>query len=106
MFQEVFYKTSVPEEQDDVKAEYYRLTFHHDDTTNLWVVTQFHGFWDEQLKEATVTQQMLNTSEDPTIEVEARKIYDAARANIVRNGFVHLRYRNYETGEIIREELE
>ena len=95
MFQEVFYKTSVPEEQDDEKAEYYRLTLHNDSTTDLWVVTQYHGYWDEELKEATVTQQMLNTSGDPTIESDAREIYDAARAHIAGNGFAHLYYRDY-----------
>jgi hypothetical protein len=105
MFQEVFYKTNVPKEQDDEKAEYYRLTLNHDTATDLWVVTQFHGYWDQEKKEAIVTQQMLNTDGDPTIEVEARQIYDAARAHIVGNSFIHLYYRNFETGEIIHEQI-
>ena len=81
---EVFYETSVPEQQRDGKTEYYTLVYTHAPGESF-VVRQGHGWWDNESNCPRCDETVLGTVDT---EAEAKRIYDEQRADLIRRGFV------------------
>jgi hypothetical protein len=83
---EVFYRTTVTEEQQDVTTEFYSITFIAIGA-GAFVVTQYHGWWNHELQRSQYDALQLNTMGEPVTESEGWRIYSEQRSHILELGF-------------------
>ena len=84
---EIFYRTNVPEEQQDGKAEYYSLVYDFA-PGDSFVLRQGHGWWDNVSNCSRCDEPVLATVDS---EAEAKRTYEEARTKILSLGFAHIR---------------
>jgi hypothetical protein len=101
---ETFYKAEITEEKYTESTEYHTLALIHL-TGSFFIVTEHHGWWDDAANKARLKSTILTTADEPTTEVEARRIYDEQRTYLVSQGFIHVYQRDTMNGGHIHEVL-
>jgi hypothetical protein len=86
---ETLYNIEVKEEKYTESSEYYTLALVHL-TGSFFIVTEFHGWWDNVANKARLNTTILSERNEPTPEAEARRIYDEQRSYLVSQGFIHV----------------
>lgn len=101
---ETFYKTEVTEEKYTESAEYHTLALINL-TGSFFIVTEHYGWWDKAANKARLKTTILTSAGEPTIDVEARRIYDEQRTYLMSQGFIHVYQRDVMNGIPAREAL-
>ncbi len=90
---ETFYKVEVTQERLAQLADYHTLSLINL-TASFFIVSDHHGWWDNVANKARLKTTILTTADEPTPEVEARRIYDEQRTYLISQGFIHVYQRD------------
>ena len=84
---ETLYKTHTPEKG---KSECYVLVLHLPRLPGgkVFAFMEEHGNWNDDLQRFVYKVKSINAEEQLTYE-HARRMYESARGNLIRKGFVH-----------------
>lgn len=83
---ETVYKTPTPEKG---KSECYEISVNPVEGTGLYAFREDHGWWDDPSKAFVHHITTINTVEAAVTLDEAQSMYEQAKAQLARNGFVH-----------------
>jgi hypothetical protein len=85
---ETLYKTKTPEKD---KSECYELVLDSVAGTppRTFRFLEKHGWWDEASKTYVLARTTIDTEEEAITLEEAETMFNAAKSNRARNGFVH-----------------
>jgi hypothetical protein len=89
MYAETLYQTDKPEKN---KSECYEISIQKavgQTGERVWVLKEFHGWWNDVTKKYEMERVILDTKEEPITIDEAHALLKQTKAHLVRNGFVH-----------------